>query len=95
MYLLCLRTQAFLQGVENYKERLEVVSFELGVRGTKFIDPLENLGEAGYYEAELEFADLYETLLVLLDIDPAVVGLGPSPTRQLVLESGKLTCGNY
>ena len=95
MYLLCLRTQAFLQGVENYEERLKVVSFELGVRGTKFIDPLENLGEAGYYEAELEFADLYETLLVLLDIDPAVVGLGPSPTRQLVLESGKLTCGNY
>ena len=95
MYLLCLRTQAFLQGVENYKERLEVVSFELGMRGTKFIDPLENLGEAGYYEAELEFADLYETLLVLLDIYPAVVGLGPSPTRQLVLESGKLTYGNY
>ena len=95
MYLLCLRTQAFLQGVENYKERLKVVSFKLSVRGTKFIDPLENLGEAGYYEAELEFADLYETLLVLLDIDPAVVGLGPSPTRQLVLESGKLTCGNY
>ena len=95
MYLLCLRTQAFLQGVENYEERLKVVSFKLGVRGTKFIDPLENLGEAGYYEAELEFADLYETLLVLLDIDPAVVGLGPSPTRQLVLESGKLTCGNY
>ena len=95
MYLLCLRTQAFLQGVENYKERLKVVSFEFGMGGTKFIDPLENLGEAGYYEAELEFADLYETLLVLLDIYPAVVGLGPSPTRQLVLESGKLTCGNY
>ena len=54
----------------------------------QLVDPLEDLGEAGDDEGELELGDLDDAVFVLLDIAARVVGLWACPAWQLVLEPG-------
>ena len=54
----------------------------------QLIDPLEDLGQAGDDQGELELGDLDEAVFVLLHVAPRVVRLWARSTWQLVLKPG-------
>ena len=54
----------------------------------QLIDPLEDLGQAGDDQGELELGDLDEAVLVLLHVAPGVVRLWACSTWQLVFKPG-------
>ena len=89
MKFIHLRGEALLQGVHDDEQGLVVVPLELGVGWPQLVDPLEDLGEAGDDEGELELGDLDDAVFVLLDIAARVVGLWACPAWQLVLEPGE------
>ena len=56
----------------------------------QLVDPLEDLGQAGDDQGELELGDLDEAVFVLLHVAPRVVRLWACSTWQLVLKPGHM-----
>ena len=63
----------------------------------QLIDPLEDLGQAGDDQGELELGDLDEAVFVLLHVAPRVVRLWACSTWQLVFKPGHkfMRCGDW